>query len=438
MIFLFLKWVKLNMNSLWFLVGASLKKKIKSKWFIGINIVIFLLVFLTLHISDIITFFGGDYQEAKQIVVVDRAFVYPKFKELMEEEENFQITYQLSYSNLDLNETLKKAREDGSIVVVIEKDYSNFLSSVVYSTSNVATITKTAIQNSLNTIKKELAIASLGLSEEDLRVLSLDTLVNYQILDTTSNEVFEDKSNLLVSIVVIVFIMISFFIIINLVQMVGAEINDEKTNKTMEIIISDVHPKIHFLSKLISSIFFNLFQVSLFALYIFISSSLKSTSTSSSFVFDILSTVMSKEVIQSIVAVAPILIIFFIITLITYAMLSAILASATTNIDDFQQLQTPLMLIVSFGLYLSIFAMIFEGSVFVKVLSFFPLLSFMLSPTLYFLNQISVLSLVISMLISLIFAFLVYKYGILIYQMGILNYSGDHLWKKMWQALKDR
>ena len=425
------------MNNLWFLVGSSLKKKIKSKWFIGINLVIFLLIFLTLHISDIITAFGGDYKEEKRIVVLDKALVYPKFEELMKQEESFDMIYQISYLSASIEDALSMAKDDSSVILIeILRDEYQYIRANIYSSNNVATITKTAIHNSLNTIKKELAISSLGLSEEDINTINMGVSVNYQIVDSFTEETREDKSNVMVSIVVVIFIMISFFIIINLVQMVGAEINDEKTNKTMEIIISDVPPRVHFLSKLFSSIFFNITQVGLFTLYVFISSSFQTPQSHPSFVQGVLSTIISRQMIESILNVAPILILFFIITLFTYAMLSAIFASVTTNIDDFQQLQTPLMLIVSFGLYLSIFAMIFEGSFLLKVLSYVPLISFMLSPTLYFLNQISMVSMMISIFISISFMFLVYKYGIKIYQMGILNYSGDHLWSKMWKSLK--
>ena len=427
------------MNNLWFLVGSSLKKKVKSKWFIGINLVIFLLIFFTFHMSDIIMAFGGDYKEERKIVVLDKALVYPKFEELMKQEESFDITYPISYLSSSLEEALQLVRKDSSVILVeILRDEHHYIKSTIYSSSNVATITKTAIHNTLNTIKKEIAISELGLSEEVLSKIYDGVPLNYQLLDFDSNETREDTSNVIVSVVVLVFIMISFFIIIHLVQMVGAEINDEKTNKTMEIIISDVPPKIHFLSKLLSSIFFNMIQVGLFGVYGFVSTMTRSSQTNSSFIYEILNTVMTKEVVRSIVSILPVLGVFFIITLLTYAMLSAILASVTTNIDDFQQLQTPLMLLVSLGLYLSIFAMIFEGSFLVKAFSYVPLLSFMLSPTLYFLNQISMTSLILSMIVSIVFMFLVYHFGIRIYQMGILNYSGDHLWSKMWKALKNR
>ena len=131
-----------------------------------------------------------------------------------------------------------------------------------------------------------------------------------------------------------------------------------------------------------------------------------------------------------------ILIIFLVFTLVTYAILAGVLASMTTNIDDFQQLQTPIMLTISIGFYLSILASIFEGAKLIKFMSYLPLVSFMLSPSLYMLKQVSIISVLVSALLQIIFTFLVYKYGLKVYKVGILNYSGDHLWKKIFRAIK--
>ena len=38
-----------------------------------------------------------------------------------------------------------------------------------------------------------------------------------------------------------------------LIQFIGTEINDEKSTKSMEIIISNVSPKTHFASKIIAN-----------------------------------------------------------------------------------------------------------------------------------------------------------------------------------------
>ena len=429
------------MNKIGFLICSSLEKKLKSKWFMGINIVIFLLILATFHVGDFITLFGGSYKEVNHIVVLDEAGVYLKFEQLLLEEKNFDIEYQVSLSRESKETLLKRVEEEGSLIAIeILKDENNYLRGNIYSTSNVATVTKTVINNSLNQIKKELAIASLGLNEKDIDSINLGVVTNYQILQSSTNEYKEDDSNVVMSIIVVVFIMISFLVIINLVQMIGAEINEEKKNKTMEIIISDVPPKAHFISKLVSCTLFILIQVFLFVVYGIIASSIKGPQGAyqSSFIHKILVSVITPSMMERIVSVLPILLLFFFITLLSYAMLSAVLASVTTNIDDFQQLQTPIMLTVSFGLYLSIFAMIFEGSFFVKFMSYVPMFSFMLSPTLYFLNQISLGSLIVSMGIQFVFACFIYQYGLRIYKMGILNYSSDHLWKKIVHALKKR
>ena len=69
-------------------------------------------------------------------------------------------------------------------------------------------------------------------------------------------------------------------------------------------------------------------------------------------------------------------------------------------------------------------------------MSFVPLVSLLISPALYMLGEASILSVVIAMLIQLAFLVLVFKKGMKVYKVGILNYSGEHLWKKIFKALK--
>jgi len=245
------------------------------------------------------------------------------------------------------------------------------------------------------------------------------------------------------AIVVVAFILPFFFLIVTLVQMIGAEINEEKTNKSMEIIISNVQPKDHLISKIVSCTTFMIFQVVLIVVYFLIANTIKQhtliTETgNATFIKNALEDIITPEIIKSIITIIPLLIIFFIFTFVTYAIIAGVLASITTSIDDFQQLQTPLMLIISLGFYLPIMAIVFEGSKFIKVVSFIPLISFLLSPSLYMLNQISMLSLMIAVFIQVIFTFIVYKYGLRIYKEGILNYSGTNLWKKMFRSIKTK
>ena len=227
--------------------------------------------------------------------------------------------------------------------------------------------------------------------------------------------------------------------------MIGAEINEEKMTKSMEIIISNVTPLTHLTSKIISCIIFTFLQIGLILLFVFISSLFQkggigglTSTTTEGFVQSIFGNLITKDFLKIVSRVLPILIPSFLLTIVTYALLAGIFASMTTNIDDFQQLQTPLMFIISIGFYLSLLAFLFNGSTFIKVMSYFPLISFMLSPSLYILGQISIYSVLISFLIEIVFFVVCSYYGIRIYRVGLLNYSGDHLWKKIIKSLKKK
>ena len=127
-----------------------------------------------------------------------------------------------------------------------------------------------------------------------------------------------------------------------------------------------------------------------------------------------------------------------VLTFIAYSLLAGILASMTTNIEDFQQLQTPIMIISLVGYYLATMAGVFNGSLFIKILSFVPFISAILAPSLLMLGQIGIFEIVLAIAIVIGTIFLLIKYGLRIYKVGILNYSSSGLWKKMFKAIKDK
>ena len=126
-----------------------------------------------------------------------------------------------------------------------------------------------------------------------------------------------------------------------------------------------------------------------------------------------------------------------ILTFIAYSLIAGILASVTTNTEDFQQVQTPIIIISLIGYYLAMMAGVFKGALFIRILSYIPLFSAILAPSLLMLGQISIIDVIISIFILIITNILLIKYGLRIYKIGILNYSSKNLWKKMFKAAKN-
>ena len=435
-----------------YLILTSLKKKLTSKWFIGMNIFILIALLLIFNMGNIIALFGGDFQKEKTIILIDNSNNYEYLKEKLEKHSKDLSSvseYTVTNSSEDAETIKERIKNNNNLfLLIVNPDEENYLNAEIYSNTNISYILRNFILASLNDLHHELAINDSGLSPEELAKINsgvnLDNyLVETQGIATPSNkhQVTNNGDTEVGAIVMVVMILPFFFLIVTLVQMIGAEINEEKTSKSMEYIITNVSPTDHLMAKIISCTGFIIAQILGVVISVGIASFVKSQSPSivtdtSKMLSDALHNFVTPEILANIVKILPIVAIFFLITLVSYAVCAAVLASMTTNIDDFQQLQTPLMLIVSIGFYLSIFAIIYNGSHFIKIMSFVPLVSLLISPALYMLGEASILSVVIAMLIQLVFLVLVFKKGMKVYKVGILNYSGEHLWKKIFKALK--
>ena len=225
--------------------------------------------------------------------------------------------------------------------------------------------------------------------------------------------------------------------------MIGGEVNNEKTTRSMEIIISNVSPEVHLASKVIAGNLFVIIQAILLVAYVLIGLLIRKLIGAPSFidgyggyVTNIIDSLNGSPFLASLGYVIPLVLVLAVVTFIAYSLLAGILASMTTNMEDFQQLQSPILVISLVGYYLSMLAGVFKGSLFIRILSYIPFISAILSPSLLVLGEVGVIDVIVSILVAGGFVYLMLKYGIRIYKVGILNYSSKDLWKKMFKAVK--
>ncbi len=438
-------------DKLKFLTKQSLDKKIKTKWFVGVNIFLLVLLIVLVNIDRIVTFFGGDFNEEISVIVHDEVGGYDAFKTYFEssaeslgEMKNYKV--ELSSDSLEnLQNSLEK--DDNKIIVSLEVDPTNYLKGQMISFDEIGTISTQLIQSSINTLKQEIAIRESGLTEE--QIMSLTSPATIETVLTNPDKENEANKDLIAAGVIMIIILPSFFLILTLVQMIGSEVNDEKTTRSMEIIISNVSPQTHFLSKVFSSTLFVIIQGVLLILEaivavlvrVFTSGGMNLGGASgniASQISSILTQVSDSGILTTVMQGLPWILLLFLFSFILYAIVAGVLASMTTSMEDFQQLQTPIMLVIMAGYYLAIMASQFEGALFIKIMSYIPMISFMVSPALFMLGQIGIWELVISTLITIVCTWVFFKYGLRIYKVGILNYSSSKLWKKMWKSLKTK
>ena len=449
-------------NKFDFLTAQSIKSKLSTKAFKIANIFMLIVVIVLVNIDSVIKFFGGDFDDLVNVYVVDEVGAYDEFKKTMDanyieilNNYNAEISlYEKSFA--ELKESIIKD-ETKDIIIHIKRSgevsYDNVFDAEFISYGYVDAILYNNILTALNTTKRSIALKEANISQDLLDVIDKEVEVERVLLNEDLDK-NDELMELFGSIVMLGFILPIFMLIVYVVQMIGAEINEEKSSKSMEIIISSVSPQTHFLSKLVAANLFALIQGVLLLVYILIGMGIKVATTGpvelTSFVETFAQsegTYIEKEEIQQMISDnniipriktgLPVIIVIVVLTFIVYTLFIGILASVTTSMEDFNQVQTPVMIVLMAGYFLAVYAALFKGSVFIKAMSFVPFISGILSPVLYILGQVKLYEMGISILVLIGVIFVLYKYGLKVYKVGILNYSSSNLWKKIFKALKD-
>lgn len=421
----------------WYLTKVSLNKKIGSKWFLVTNIILAISIICIINLNSIIKYFGGDFSDNKTIYVIDNnTNMTDYFKSTLEtlDEDNI-----LTIKNTDTSiEDLKENLKDQEIIVVLNKDDEEYLKSDIISNNKIDNGIYQEISNSLNAAKSTLGMIDANIDPVVLANIGTPTTINRTILSDVGSA--DENMEIVMNSVFPTLILPFFMLVVFLVQMIGGEICEEKTTRSMEIIISNVSPKMHLFSKVLASNIFVITQGLLLIIFAVIGLLINKNLTGSSALSLISSLVGNVDLsilTNKLLVLVPTTIILMLLSFLAYAIVSGILASMTVNIEDFNQLQSPIMLLSVAGYYLAITASMFNGSTLIHVLSYIPFLSAYLSPTLYIIGEISVFEIIISIVIMILFIILLLKKGMKVYKNGILNYSTDKVWNRVFKSMKN-
>ena len=448
-------------NKFLFLTRESIKKKIGTKSFKIVNIFLCILVIGLINLDSIIKFFGGDFNELVNIYVVDEVGIYDEFDSVMKSSyldllESYNAKVVKSDKSLEelKTEILEEEKQDIILhfIPIENPTYENVFDTELISYEYVDSLLYTNIVNGVNTTKISRAMKLANIDEEILASVYKGVEVNRVILndDIKENEEFME---LIGGVITIIFVVPIFILVTMLVQMIGAEINEEKTSKSMEIIISSVSPQAHFMSKLIAANVFAILQGALLLLYTFAGTAIRYFTTAGvasavnetmmnngsevDQIFSYLRLFLDSDLFTKLLQGIPFFLIIILLSFFAYSLLIGVLASVTTSMEDYNQIQTPVMVFLMLGYFISIYAAAFQGSSFIKFAAYIPLLSGIVAPVMYTLGEITIWGLLLAIFLLIIVCFLLYKYGLKVYKVGILNYSSSNLWLKIFKAIKE-
>jgi ABC-2 type transport system permease protein len=433
-------------NKLMYLVKVSLRKKIKTKAFLFSNIVIAILVIGLINFDNIVSFFGGEFDKPTTIYVIDnteRSFELfennlKTINETISELKKLEIK---AYSNT-LEEAIEDVKEKNAILVLINPDPELYITVEVISNEYIDTILYQILVGAINNIKMTIAMFENDIDEETYKKIYSPVDIKRTILDEEKAAEDENLEAMMAGVLPIL-ILPAFTLLVTMVQTLGMEIADEKSSRGMEIIISSVSPQTHFFSKIISGNLFIVTQGLLLILY-------GGVGILSRKIFGSVEGLIPPEIINEITKLIPqlfttefIIIIIFAIILILlafllYSLIAAIAAAMTVNVEDSQQLQTPITILLLMGFYSAMFSWMFKGSLFIKILSYIPFISPFLVPVLAIMNQITIVDILISLGVLVGTIALIMYFGMGIYKTAILNYSNTKIWDRAISIIKNR
>lgn len=446
--FLSRKWVKVMRNKLLFLTKYSLNKKIKTKWFVIANIAILVLTVALINGDRIVSFFGGDFSSTTEVFVLDNTDTsYDLLVNEMaknKEQLGFMLDYSISKSTKLEAEITKELEGTKGVAIILEADEDNYLKAKIITDNNHDQLLQQVIITAINNTKTSMALSLSNISLTELSRIYNPVNIEYINLDKKNGKDYDSIMSIAMPILILPF----YFLVIFVVQMIGLEITEEKTTKGMEIIISNVSPKTHFFSKIIAANIFVFLQGFLLILYslsgllvrkvlgaVYGGSTIGNLNISINEFWEIM---VTNGIAERLIYVIPLTLLLFILTFLAYSLIAGILASITVNIEDYQQILGPIMIVLVASFYLAMMSAMFEGSIFIIGASYLPFISALLAPVLLLMGQISVIDICFAILLLLITNYLLLSQGLKVYRVGILNYSTDKVWSRALKVFKAR
>lgn len=404
-----------------YLVRYGLLKRVGRKAFLISNIVVALLLIAIINLPSIIALFSNDDEEKTNMNV-----------------EVINETTQLSLAT-DLENLFNEPFQGYRYYVMTELDINQFNPETFWVNEEQDIV----YHFSGDISNPDIVIYSKfpELSPQHKSQIEL-LIINYQLTDyesPTFSDVlapdYEDpEEGYLISSITTILILPMFILLTMATQFVGVEIIEEKSTKAIETIIASVPAKIHFLSKITASIFFVIIQGLLVMVYSALGSLIGGASANSGLNLPTSESSLIAylgDIFPNWPLILMFTLLFMIIGTLFYLVLAALFASMATTQEDYQQFQSPLMLMLVAGFYITIFAPMAGGESFMKIMSFVPIFTPIVAPVAYASGVMSGWEALIALIV--VGLFLVGALYIVspIYKVAILSYDQTKFFKRI-------
>lgn len=383
----------------------TLKKHLKSPTFW----VMVLMPFIMAVVIGIISYISYSTKTPDTIAVVTEE----KYK------KNFHNNPMVDFEFKEKNEA-KKALDNKDISAYLEVKNKDGLLNFDYYGDTTARTPMLVINSLAEDMQRKENLKNSNIDAKQNAIISQKPVVNlHEIKDNLKN-----PGNML-ALFATIFVM--YFVLIFYSQIIMQDIAVEKGTKMLEFIFSSVKSGTYMAGKIFGTILAMLVH---FGIYLTLGlvgfAIIKFTGF-----YEKIKTMLGfniSEIFEGInYKLVGEIVLFMVLGLILYIILSAMLGSLVQKQEDAGKMATPIMLIIMFCYFISTSFVGSEPNNFIKILSYIPFLSTFFMPMRLIYENASLFQGMISLIILLVGIVLMYIIAARVYKKNILNYSTNKL-----------
>lgn len=413
------------------MIKFSLKRRFANSSTIILNLMLFVMigaVFFSDHIIDMI---NPDMLKPGVIYVenVDEEWI-DKLNEI--EQETFKFKKKTKNSKLDSTHYYLSFKD-------------NFVLTSFY---EVDAPLKLALEQMLTSVKQQMILeeqfSNSNLLLEYETPIVVDTKIKHKSVDVSS-----DKKSLITMVLTSI-----YFMMLSFASGVANEVINEKATKTLELILTSISAKTHFLSKMLAGwlmIFIQCISVLSYIVFWFIvrngmdhGSGLMKMVYKLGFISEDIKSFQalfhSFEFTSSFIILVVLILLFLFMGILFVQVILVVVSSFITSVEEASNIQAPFYFVLVCVYYLSISINtpyhMSEGIGY--YLSFLPFFSMLFMPSRLLLMKVNIYEILFALLINGISIYFVIKYGSKAYEKGVLDYSRTGFVSYYLKKLKNR
>ncbi|GEL13579.1 membrane protein [Lapidilactobacillus concavus DSM 17758] len=378
-------------------------------------------------VGGLVGFFVAKSQEdVKMAIVTPQAELQPTLQQL--KVADLKVDHKIK-TQAAAKKALSQQKIDGYAVVTTVKDN---LKVAYVSRTDGQDLPSTALDAQFTQLNLQFQANRLKLSQSQLQELLQPTVTTHQVVSfEDGQQVDRNQHQRVINVVLATAVaVIMMMFIMSYAGMIASEVASEKGTRIMEIILSSIDVKTQFLGKICGIFALIVTQLVVYGVLFLAGRTFLNQYLLGQ--YPQLKTLIGSISLPSIWSAQMLLTIaFFIVGILTYTIIAAMLGSLVSAVEQVQQVVTPISFFAIFAYILGLMAANGSDNILVRVAAYVPLISPIVMPARLATEAASGGEALLSLAISIVAMGLGYFLSLTLYRANVLVYSDGNIWQAM-------